>query len=528
MRPSPWPLLIATFWMTACQVYQPRVLTRPEEIASFTPDSTHPSILEIRTRSGDIYLLHTVWREGDRIGGKGEHYTPGYTLQEEGTFTIPTEDIVFLRYWASSPEGRKKLQVLGVQNLLLGIPVGCLASFLALFLLKAIFGSCPTTYTWDGHEWVLESEGFSNSIARWFEATDWDRLHVLQPDDAGRLHLLVCNEALETHEINELKLIAVRVPDTLDLWNNGDQFLPVGPATLPFEGKNKLGQSVLSQILAPDGDAYTSPDTFGLDTVTLGFLWLTAKHEQPVLALRYRSTLWTTTLFYGLLDLLGSEAQSWLQSLNKNPVAALSVWQWYQQLSGATVEVKGTRGWQRVGRIADAGPIAWKESALPLPNEAVQAGTLWVRLIFTTGAWALDYLALHPGYPNAIQETRILQPIEILASEDSLVPPELLNVLNTQDDAYLVLYPTQQYHLVFQAPPASPGSQWVYILKIRGYYTEWLREEWLPSTQEDIVTAYHLLQDPSKARAYFQGIWAQKRAWMPKAFWRSRLNPPVP
>ncbi len=69
---------------------------------------------------------------------------------------------------------------------------------------------------------------------------------------------------------------------------------------------------------------------------------------------------------------------------------------------------------------------------------------------------------------------------------------------------------------------------WTYFLQIRGYYKEWIRQEWLPSTQEDIATAYHFLQDPSEARAYFHGIWAQKRTWMPKAFWRSRLNPPTP
>ena len=141
MRPSPWPLLIAAFWMAACQVYQPRVLSQSEEIASFQPEETHPAVLEIRTKTGDLYLLYTVWREGDRIGGQGKHYAPDRTHQEEGTFTIPTEDIVLLRYWASSPEASKKLHILGVQNFLLGIPLGCAVGFISIFLFTMLFGS---------------------------------------------------------------------------------------------------------------------------------------------------------------------------------------------------------------------------------------------------------------------------------------------------------------------------------------------------------------------------------------------------
>lgn len=89
MRPSPWPLLIAAFWMAACQVYQPRVLGQPEEITSFQPEETHPAVLEIRTKTGDLYFLYTVRREGDRIGGQGNTMPPTAHSRRRGPLRSP-------------------------------------------------------------------------------------------------------------------------------------------------------------------------------------------------------------------------------------------------------------------------------------------------------------------------------------------------------------------------------------------------------------------------------------------------------
>src|SRR4029078_7868450 len=82
-------------------------------------------------------------------------------------------------------------------------------SIATIVLLKAIFGSCPTVYADTGTGAELQAEGFSYAIAPLLENRDVDPLHVrVDADDKIRLELR--NEALETHFINHIELLAVR------------------------------------------------------------------------------------------------------------------------------------------------------------------------------------------------------------------------------------------------------------------------------------------------------------------------------
>ena len=78
-------------------------------------------------------------------------------------------------------------------------------------MLIAIFGSCPTVYTYSGQPCTLEAETFSYSIARRFESSDLDRLDAGKVIN-GKYILKVTNEALETHYIDEMSLLTVDHP----------------------------------------------------------------------------------------------------------------------------------------------------------------------------------------------------------------------------------------------------------------------------------------------------------------------------
>lgn len=79
-------------------------------------------------------------------------------------------------------------------------------------LALAAFGSCPTIYADSGAGATLQAEGFSYAIAPIMEHRDVDPLRVLA-GTGGVLRLELRNEALETHYINHLEVMAVRHAD---------------------------------------------------------------------------------------------------------------------------------------------------------------------------------------------------------------------------------------------------------------------------------------------------------------------------
>jgi hypothetical protein len=137
---------------------------------------------------------------GNQLVGLGERYDIG--LKPIGTVNSMSFDSV-----AGLESFRTGTDLFS--SVLLTVPATALGSLAAAGLAIAIFGSCPTYYTADQTgEMALEAEGFSYSVVPIFEGRDVDALHGL-PAAADSYELEVRNEALETHYINHMELIAV-------------------------------------------------------------------------------------------------------------------------------------------------------------------------------------------------------------------------------------------------------------------------------------------------------------------------------
>ena len=102
-------------------------------------------------------------------------------------------------------EGRR----LAAQTIVVSTAATAVTGAAAIVLLKVLFGSCPTLYADTGTGPVLQAEGFSYAIAPLLEQRDLDPLRV-RPDADGLIRLELRNEALETHYINNIELLAVR------------------------------------------------------------------------------------------------------------------------------------------------------------------------------------------------------------------------------------------------------------------------------------------------------------------------------
>ena len=346
----------------------------------------------------------------------------------------------------------------------------------------AIFGSCPTIYVDTDSGQQLQAEAFSYSIAPLLEARDLDRLEIA-PDRDGRLRLELRNEALETHYINHLELLAVNheegsfvVPD------ERGRPMAVDGLRAPTRASALGGRSVLQAVRARDGEVFASsedriaaassddwkdylelsfPADPGMDSLTAVF--------------DLRNSLLNSVLFYDLmLGSAGAEALDWIGRGMERIDTAVELGRWFHDTMGLSVAVFDGSGWQHVGRIGDTGPIAWKEVGIRVP--VLEEDSLRLRLSFLADEWRIDRVAV--GQPRAI-EARVRLPIESLTDLDGRSLSQHMPSMELPDDDYMITHPGTAVRLEFVAPSAPEGQTTTYLLSTQGYYTEWVRPEWI-------------------------------------------------
>ena len=129
---------------------------------------------------------------------------------------------------------------------------------------------------------------------------------------------------------------------------------------------------------------------------------------------------------------------------------------------------------REVGRVAEAGPIAWAERAVvvPVPDGG---GPLRVRLRFVAGGWRIDRAAL--ADVRTVTPTRV--PLERVTDDARQDWPEVARPLATTDLDYAVRGPGSVFHATFRPPAAAPGQRQTFFVSAQGHYIEWMRPDWL-------------------------------------------------
>jgi hypothetical protein len=354
-----------------------------------------------------------------------------------------------------------------------------------LGLLKLVFGSCPTTYSLESREPILEAESFSYSIAPGFETRDVDRLGI-DPGVRASVDLEMRNEALETHYINHVELLeVVHTAEEAVYPDSKGRPIVVGRLEAPESVVDRSGRRADSIVLAADGDAW-STEAERLRNVSADDMedHIDVEFEVPpstdgiALVLRMRNSLLNTVLLYDvMLRGQGFRALDWMgEELNRlAPKYRLA--RWYRHEMGMRISVWDGSRYRQVAALGDTGPIAWKELAIPLPDGKHEK--LRVRLSFLADNWRIDQVALATGARKA--KTRKIPITELTgAAGDELA--EARQNLSARDDAYVITKPGEYLRLHFAVGGAPPDRKRTYFLAAEGYYIEWMRKEWLDTT----------------------------------------------
>jgi len=390
-----------------------------------------------------------------------------------------------------------------------------------VLLLKAIFGSCPTVYAFDGSDYALEAEAFSYSIARFVEDRDLDRLDLGRPVD-GEYRLMVTNEALETHYINSLSLTTVdHAIDCEALPTDDGRVLLFGqPGTLA-RATSRDGHDVSRLLAARDSGWYETDtaqvrrlsDSVGRDWVDIA-VPVPANARTACLAFKFRNTLLNTVLLYdATLRQLGLGALDWMAEGATDVFSGLRLRNWYMKRFGLHILAPSGKGFREVARIRDTGPICWHEVAVELRVQ--DRDTLRLRLDFLPGNLAVDWVGVSfedVGTPK--NRTVYCDRVE---DGDGTPLPEACGMLRANDGRYFITGPSDCYYLSFRPAPVPAGKRRTWFVRTGGYYIEWLRPDWLATEP----AARFEPKDASVMRAAV--LWLNKKTEMERQFFETRL-----
>jgi hypothetical protein len=392
-------------------------------------------------------------------------------------------------------------------------------------LAVALFGSCPTVYADASGGPVLQAEGFSYSIGPLFEKPDLDLLRV-RPAADGTVRLELRNEALETHYINHVALIAARhepgasvVPDQRGNPVAVEAMRPLSRAV------DRAGRNVRDVLATADGNLYSTAASV-LAAVRPGdfddYIDLDATNLPPgdsvAVVLRLRNSLLNTVLLYdGMLG--GPAALNWLAGdLNKVP-AALELGRWY----GSTMGMRATlvAPVPMSVHLSDVGPIAFRDVAIVLPRPARNASRVRVRLSFVADNWRIDQAGIAAVVSRPQSTVMPLSAVLVPTPETGGGPMQdtaAQHALAAVDARYLQTIPGQRMTLEFATglKPDEPGV--TYLLSWQGWYREWVRGEWMakPTRSERFVPG-----DAALMTALTK--WRERQESFERAFYASRL-----
>lgn len=297
---------------------------------------------------------------------------------------------------------------------------------------------------------------------------------------------------LETHVVRYVDLLAVKRESGGRVFQTADgTFWETDTIVEPSAAAASEGDC-LPLLRAVDGqERFSEADPEYLATrETLDLEFDNVPDGSTGLVIAARESLMSTFLFYQGLSYMGRSAGQWIAALErgdtnlKKAVTGIG-----QTLGGIEVLLQDDTGqWVSVGEVNETGPLATDVHLVKLP--AIKHERVNIRLRLTKGHWRLDAVQL-------VKLGKQLDPVRLspIAVNHDGVSADEAHQLLTDPTAALTTLPGDVYTLVYQLP--KDFENYELFLESRGYYLEWIREEWL--VDENPALAAMMLFNPERA-----------------------------
>ena len=501
-------VLLCVLTSTACNVGR-RQLYEPYAIPHIR-DTQAP--VKLHMMSGELYALD-AWNfelADSVIVGSGALHGIDRQVVSRGTFSVPMDSVIFAETNEPRTVAPFGIPLLAVWSTVWGaFTVACVADP------KSCFGSCPTFYLDDVSTDRPRAEGFSSSIAKVLEERDVDALGVSRPGGV-RVDVRMTNEALETHAVRYVQLHAVPKPADTEIFATAEGDFYEASRTLGAVRCRSPQGDCLGNLLFRDSLEYRSlTDSADLgirETVELVF---PAAAGNVGLVLEARQTFVSTFLLYQMMAYMGSEAATWLATLERgDPFSRRAAWRMANIVGSIEVSIAVDSGpWRAIGSFSEAGPIASDVQMVPFTLPPA-SDSVRVRLEMARGSWRIGYVGLVTASPTT---ATVLDPFEVRRLKGATGEErEILRDANR----YLFTHPGDEYLLSFRLP--SDTDLYELFLESSGYYYEWMRAEWL--AEEDPTMVALMLTHPEAALKALAGEYKRREADFEVNFWNSRFG----
>jgi len=349
----------------------------------------------------------------------------------------------------------------------LGIAIGIFAVVGVISL--ALKSSCPFVSAYNGTEMQLQGEIYGGAIYPQLCRNDYIGLNM-QPTPENTLRLQISNELKENQYTDLAELFVVthdkNVKVVADEQGNLHSIAqPILPVTAIANNKNAM------QFIQTSNDdlSYKFDDTTATresaNALTLSFN-KPANTQNAKLVLRLKNSYWLDMVYGKFTQGFGNQYATFMQNQRSAPVEKLYKWRQEQQLP-LSIAVQTNDGWQTQQSLTTFGPLANRETAIPLDLNNVKDGKINIQLSTGFMFWEIDYAAIDFSNDASLQVTKLLPQ---KATDET--GKDVKKTLSKEDGNYLSQpLPGNATVIEYAYTPLNDNSKTqTYILHAKGYY----------------------------------------------------------
>jgi hypothetical protein len=349
----------------------------------------------------------------------------------------------------------------------------------------SVMCGCPFVYSYDGEEFILDSEAFGGSIFEAAKRTDWGKLNKLRKVE-GICRVKITDELQETDYIDEVKLLVVdhsREVEVLPSFSGNLHILSKPYA--PLKAIDFQGNEVLEMVKAKDENFWLS-NPFGRDPGIKSQVrdGLILKFPRPSntafvkLAFNLKNTLWAAHMQAKFLELHGRDLAGWYELMNSSVKARQAFQRAVIREGMLLIKLWNGENWQTAGFVWEVGANVFRDQLVRLDIQGIPGEVLQVKLESTAGFWMINSVQVDytPDLPLDVTELSISEAKDHLGTD-------LQQILQATDNRYYEMSTGDWAELIFRVPPPKKEYQRSFILKTSGYYTINVTAEGVPQTE---------------------------------------------